>query len=46
MDSEAQHKLKEYEQYIAKLEGEIESIRSSYLDYAEYRNVLNIEVEQ
>lgn len=46
LDSNDKHKLKEYEQYIAKLEGEIESIRSSYLDYAEYRNVLNIEAEQ
>lgn len=37
--------LKEYQRYIAQLESEIEAMRQSYLEYAEYRNVLNIEVQ-
>ena len=44
LSSEERQKLKSYEQYIAQLEKEIEEIRSSYLAYDDYRNVLDIEV--
>ena len=46
LDSASEQKLKEYEQYIAKLESEIETIRQSYLDNAKYHNVLNIDVTE
>ena len=44
LSSEERQKLKSYELYIAQLEKEIEEIRSSYLAYDDYRNVLDIEV--